>query len=165
MATQLTKPFILGIDPGISGALALIDHSNNNVYKVWDMPLTSAKSTSGKKSIDPIILANDLTVYAPDIALAVVEDVHAMPGNGSVSMFNFGVSKGLILGMIYMSKCPAFTVPPAVWKGVFGLSSNKDSSREMASQLYSESAHKWSRKKDDGRAEAVLLAHFGKRFL
>jgi len=98
------------------------------------------------------------------VEIAIIEDVHAMPGQGVTSMFGFGVSKGLVIGMLHAFKCPVFTVPPAVWKGVYGLSSNKDASRALASKKFPNSSYLWTRKKDDGRAEALLLADFGRRF-
>ena len=59
---------------------------------------------------------------------------------------------------------PMRLVTPQTWKKVYGLKGgkeNKDMSRQKASQLFPTYANLWARKKDDGRAEAVLLAHYG----
>jgi hypothetical protein len=47
--------------------------------------------------------------------------------------------------------------------GIPGGRENKDASRQKASMLFPKFAHLWARKKDDGRAEAVLLAHYGSK--
>jgi crossover junction endodeoxyribonuclease RuvC len=55
-------------------------------------------------------------------------------------------------------------VVPQVWKKAYGIPGgreNKDMARQKASMLFPKYAHLWARKKDDGRAEAVLLAHYG----
>jgi len=159
-----TKSQILGIDPGISGAMAIIDPHTNLVKLISDFPL-HPKGAGGKNVIDASDLAQMIEPHIPHVAFAVVEDVHAMPGQGVTSMFTFGVAKGLIIGVLSAFKCPIFFVPPGVWKSCYGLSANKSISIELAVKKYPDAAGMLTRKKDDGRAEALLLADFGRRFI
>ncbi len=87
-----------------------------------------------------------------------------MPGQGVVSMFSFGVSKGIIIGMLGLGLVPVFLTPPGVWKNCYGLSKDKNKSRELAATKYPLHKKLFERKRDDGRAESALLADFGRRF-
>ncbi len=156
-----SKSYILGVDPGASGALCLLAPGSGIIVKVWDFPLTEH---FGKKVIDCGMLAAELKPHFEDIQLCVIEDVHSMPMQGVASTFSFGVSKGVILGMIAAHFIPTFTPPPAIWKMTMGVTKDKASSLKKASELYPTYAHLWPKKGDDGKAEAVLLADFGRRF-
>lgn len=147
--------YFLGIDPGKQGALAwLCEHG----ALVYDMPPTPA-------GLIALLKENPL----PELAL--VEDVGAMTyvdaagktrGQGAAASFVFGYGAGVIEGALRAFEIPLMQIKPSVWKLKFGLSSNKDASRALASQLFPAQAHLFSRKKDDGRAEAVLLARYAK---
>jgi crossover junction endodeoxyribonuclease RuvC len=154
---------IMGVDPGLSGAIAFYHIKEDRPFLVADMPLTIAPDK--KNEIDVEALADLLIEYAPRIKLAVVEDVHSMPGQGVVSMFRFGESKGIIIGLIAAHLIPIYKVKPAVWKSLTGLSRDKSASRALIVRMFPENRDDFRRVKDDGRAEALLLAVFGKRFL
>lgn len=82
-------------------------------------------------------------------------------------MFTFGRTLGFVHGIV-ASTCdrPVHFVTPSVWKAKMGLlNSSKGASREIARTLYPSCAPSLSRVKDDGRAEALLLAHYGRKFL
>ncbi len=155
------KPFILGVDPGLSGALAVLDVKNRSIVSVFDMPIIQEKT---KRTIDCGALGLKLSAFIDDISFAVVEDVHSMPGQGVVGVFSFGVSKGIILGMLGLSLIPVFLTPPAVWKNVMGLNRDKDWSRTLATKLFPLSEDHFKLKKDHDKAESCLLAEFGRRF-
>jgi len=155
------KSYILGIDPGTSGALCLLAPTVDLIKEIWDFPL---KQHFGHNVIDYSLLGKMLLPYAKDIELCVIEDVHSMPLQGVASTFSFGVSKGVVLGMVAAFQVPIFTPPPAVWKMNMGLTKDKAASFAKATELYPEKKNFWARKCDDGRAEAVLLAEFGRRF-
>jgi crossover junction endodeoxyribonuclease RuvC len=138
---------ILGIDPGLSGAYALL---TNATAIVDDLPVVS-------KTIDAAEFYRIVQALKPDVA--VVERVGVMPGNGAVSMFNFGQSVGSIHAVLACAGVPMKLVTPAYWKKHFNLSSDKERSRQLAIQQYPMTTG-LSRKKDDGRAEALLLARF-----
>jgi len=148
---------ILGIDPGLHGAMAVYDPANEELLRVHSMPLD--KKTN---KIDTFILAQIFDSFAGNVKFAVLEEVGAMPGQGVVSMFNFGQSFGLIKGFLASYNIPVYLVRPAIWKGSMGLSRDKEDSRVMAIKLFGENY--FPLKKDEGKAEAALLAHFGKRF-
>lgn len=151
---------IIGIDPGLSGAIAELDRGT---ILVSDMPTFSV--TRGKKTrrfVDPVqltILLRDL--FNPDHI--ILEEVAAMPGNGAVSMFSFGRSFGVVEGVIGALGIPITYVRPAVWKRAMGLTADKGQSQLLATRLFPLDAGQWPLKKHDGRAEAALLAEYGRR--
>lgn len=151
----------LGIDPGLSGAIAIYNPENGDL-DVYDMP-THAITVNGKKKnqIDLYQLGNLIDTLKHKVKLAVVERVSSMPGQGVASVFSFGFSAGVAQGVLAANLIPMVLVPPAVWKRKYGLSSDKDASRQRASQLLPQHSKQWPLKKHDGRAESALLAHYG----
>lgn len=152
---------ILGCDPGAGGALALVN--GDDVIAISDMPTHEIK---GKRRLDLYQLARLVMQWDMNhgIGHAVVEKVGAMPGQSPNGMFSFGFSAGALQMAIVAVGIPMTLVVPQVWKKTFGIPGgreNKDMARQKASQLFPKFAHHWARKKDDGRAEAVLLAHYG----
>lgn len=158
------RPLILGIDPGQSGALAWFDVPTQLLSSIHDMPTQisfNRAHTKERKIIDTDSLAATMKTYAAQTAFAVVEEVHSMPDNGPVQAFKFGFNAGIIKGMLAAFQIPAFYIPPQIWKGLMGLSSDKNKSLELAIKRFPYRANNFSRKKDDGRAEAALLTLFG----
>lgn len=143
---------IAGIDPGITGAIAFYIVDQDARVAVYDIPVAGGE-------ICAPALASLLRQYSP--SLAVLEKVGAMPGNGGVSMFNFGRSYGDVRGVIGALNIPLHYVTPGVWKKHFGLTSDKDLSRKLAIQRFPAVEDHFRRKKDDGRAEAALIALYG----
>jgi len=145
---------IYGIDPGFTGAIALYWPGSNTI-EVHDMPVM--KNPKGKTIINPHgvldILANE-----GGKSLAVIEQVGAMPGQGSSSTYRFGQGVGNLEACAAASKLPLHYVTPAKWKKYFGLNRDKGLSRGLAMQRFPDYASEFSRAKDDGRAEAVLIA-------
>ena len=153
------KRYVLGIDPGVRGALALVDTVNELPrVKVFDMPIrTYYINGSGRARIEEAALNQWFATYAPLIDCAVMEEVHAMPKDGPVQAFTFGYANGLIKGMLTAYNVAVQMIAPAEWKKPFGLSSDKNRSRLVASRFFPKDDAQWSRKMDDGRAEAALL--------
>jgi crossover junction endodeoxyribonuclease RuvC len=81
---------------------------------------------------------------------------------GRQSAFNFGQGLGVIRGVIAALRIPYTTVSPAKWKKRFSLARDKDASRAAAIRLFPERSDLFLRKKDDGRAEATLIALYGR---
>lgn len=155
------KTLVLGVDPGLSGALALYDFEVKRLVEVKDMPVRPT-GLGGKNGIDLAALSVWIGAYSSEIAVTVIEEVGVMGGHeGTVSMFNFGYGAGAVAGVVAGCMIPLLLVKPAVWKSLMGLSSNKDLSRRKAIELFPSAASQFSRKKDDGRAEAALLAFLG----
>ena len=96
---------------------------------------------------------------ARPVTHANIEGVHAMPKQGVASAFSFGVSLGLIRGALAALNIPFTTHDPARWMRVAGVSKSPDSARQRAMQIFPEHTHLFMRKKDDGRADAALLAY------
>ncbi len=143
---------ILGIDPGKAGALATIDQ-RGNLHDVWDIPVVD-------KRINAALLADILTPLQPVAAVAVIEDVHAMPGQGVTSMFTFGRGLGILEGVALGAGIPVRWVSPARWKRALGLGADKGASRRRATELWPSRSALFARAKDDGRAEAALIAYW-----
>lgn len=141
---------ILGADPGLHGAIALIDGDNPPI--IFDMPLKNDKS-----EVDGHALFKLLLPYALELELAVVEQVTSRPRQKGV--FNFGVSTGKLVAVIEALAIPLKRVSPAKWKVQMGLrGQEKDASIALAKQLCPAAVQLLTLKKHDGRAEALLMA-------
>lgn len=146
---------VLGVDPGVSGAIAFYYPGIGRIA-VHDVPVAGGE-ISGPH------LASIIKIHSP--ILAVIERVSAMPGNGAVSMFNFGRAYGDVRGVIGALNIPVQYVSPTTWKKYFGLSKDKDLSRKLAIQRFPAVAESFKLKKHDGRAEAALIALYGAEVL
>ncbi|MEK9544768.1 MAG: crossover junction endodeoxyribonuclease, partial [Pelagibacteraceae bacterium] len=139
---------IIGIDPGLSGGIAVLD--NNKVLELFDMPVM-ADGKKNKKQLNSALLAKlikESTSNTSESAV-IVEQVNAMPGQGVTSMFNFGQTFGAIKGICATLELPIFFVRPSKWKKHFELiNSSKDASRTKAIEMYPHLAEKLSKKKD-----------------
>ena len=154
---------ILGVDVGLHGALALID-DDDMCRQIWDMPTTPKTHGKGEE-VNARLLA-DIVDEAADSAKAditvYIEAVSSMPGQGVASMFSFGQSFGIVLGVVAALGLQYRLVRPQQWKRSMGLiKRDKGASRALAMQRYPEVASSLSRVKDDGRAEALLIAAWG----
>ena len=117
------------------------------------------------QQVDPYALAGIIRTFVEksgeDIS-AVIEAVAAMPGQGVSSMFRFGESVGVVLGVLGALQIPLRWVTPQRWKKAAGIvGKDKDAARSLAIQLHPEVAELLKRKEDVGRADAALIARFG----
>lgn len=154
---------VLGVDPGLSGAIASYD---GTTLMVEDMPTIQFKGT--KKMKTRIVLAELVDIMNIQFSGAdhgYIEDVSAMPGQGVTSMFNFGTSFGIAQMAIAMLGIPVTPVSPMKWKMEMGLNSDAEKSRNRALQLFPNSVEKFKRKMDHNRAEAALIAWYGYKML
>lgn len=149
---------ILGIDPGFSGAIAAYDVANGKL-SIVDMPIMTA--AKGRTELDLHHLHEVLTPPAGVQISAFLEFVAARPGQGAPATFRFGQGYGAIQMALAAHKIPTHYVTPAKWKRFFGLSPDKGASRGLATQRFPANAEEFRRVKDDGRAEAALIALFG----
>lgn len=157
------RPYLLAIDPGLSGALCVYNLNTKAPEAIYDMPLRLIKT--GKKELDATALVFIVERYALVTAFAVIEKVSAMPRQGVVSTFRFGEVFGLTKAILHASFIPTKQVPASVWKSDLNLSRNKQESLDLAKKLYPNHVHYFTEKEHDGRAESLLLAHFvAKRF-
>ena len=151
---------IVGIDPGLSGAIAILE--NNKVLSIFDMP-TMAEGKKNKKQLNSAQLVKIIkeNIKTEDEVAVVVEQVNAMPGQGVTSMFNFGQTFGAIKGVCAALSLPIFFVRPSKWKKYFDLiNSSKDSSRTKVIEMYPSLSNQMTRKKDVNKSDAILIARF-----
>ena len=127
---------IIGIDPGLSGAIAVLE--DIKVLNLFEMPVM-AEGKKNKRQLNSAQLVNIIkenTNGDEEIAV-IVEQVNAMPGQGVTSMFNFGQTFGAIKGVCAALGLPIFFVRPSKWKKYFELiNSSKDASRTKVIEMY-----------------------------
>lgn len=146
----------VGIDPGLDGALCLLD---GEAVRVIDMPTVELKvGGKRKRELDLAQLRHILLTMRGHIWL---EQATAMPGQGVTSMFRYGQTYGAIRGLIAGLQLPCTQVHPATWKRALRMPKGKDAARARASELLPSAAGSWPLKKHDGRAEACLIALYG----
>lgn len=152
----------IGIDPGATGAVALV---HDDTVQVFDMPTVRVKIGRSEKQriadADLLDLARDLALYRPQ--RAVIEAVNGIMGQSASASFAFGDAVGATRMAFVAAGHSITTVAPVVWKRALNVRDGKDGSRAMAAQLFPAFAHLFSRVKDDGRAEAVLIAEYARR--
>lgn len=160
----------LGIDGGISGALAAVTPSGRLDW-VMDMPVRDA-GKRGRKAheIDGVELARILRPHLVDIVEAWIEELQPMQtiatrdhkgtGHGTYANFSLGDSRGCIRGVCEALGIPVQRIHPRTWKKRYALNSDKEASRAAAVRLYP-GCDAIARKKDHGRAEAILIARYG----
>ena len=151
---------IIGIDPGLSGAIAILE--NNKVINIFDIPVMS-EGKKNKRQLNSALLVKMIkdNINSHEEDSVVVEQVNAMPGQGVTSMFNFGQTFGAIKGICAALELPIFFVRPSKWKKYFELiNSSKDSSRTKVIEMYPKLSHQLSKKKDVNKSDAILIARF-----
>lgn len=147
---------VLGVDPGGSGAIAAY-YEDLGTVRVFDTPTAKAGPNNRSVIVDTLFARHVKTLLP--LSHAVIEEVHSRPTDGSSSAFKFGVSFGVIRGIIATHEIPTTFVSPSKWKARIGLTGkDKDASRLKAIELFPRQATLFELKKHHGRAEAALLA-------
>lgn len=154
---------ILGVDPGLCGALALYDDEIDQL-EVWDVP-THALTRNGKNKTEVDVqglvdLVDYVAIHRPRV---FIENSTPMPGQGSASTFSFGKTFGLLYGVMAGRKLVLERIAPVKWKKALAVPKDKDGARARASVLLPAHSGHWPLKKHDGRAEAALIALYGAR--
>ena len=153
--------YSIGIDPGLSGAIAIISTES---LKIFDMPtMTVERNGKAKRQVSASELAEMLYLYSGRDCHVYCERVSAMAGQGVTSVFSFGRSFGMIEGILAAFKMPVTFVPPATWVKAVGRGQGKDASRARAMEIFPSDQDQFKRVKDDGRADAALIAYWGSR--
>lgn len=157
---------ILGIDPGLSGGLSIIDEQFNLIACI---PMPVVKTDSGKNRVDPRPVFDLINLHKPE--LAVVELVGARPGQGVVSMFNFGDAFGAVRA-VAECLCPVVRYSrPQEWRGHQSLTGlSKEQIAEVAYEVFQAEAiygkpRAGKRAVRDGISDSLMIAKFGVRFL
>ena len=144
----------IGIDPGKNGGIAKINTDTGFVKTVTFSEESLISELEGYFMFDKSPLR------------CVLEKVNAMPGQGVVSMFNFGMTFGFIQGVLKAYEIPYELVTPQKWKKEFSCTSDKNTSIEVCKRLFPNvnlKATDRCKKDHDGMAEALLIAEYGRR--
>lgn len=152
---------IIGIDPGFAGAVAVVD--GLRLEAVHDMPTVPVRW--GQKTRNEVDCHGLYKLLAEasgmvDGTVVVLEDVTSSPQMGATSAFRFGQGYGAVQGVIAACGYRLELARPARWKKAMGLSRDKAASRAQAMRLWPDQADWFSRVKDEGRAEAALMAEW-----
>lgn len=154
---------IIGIDPGVGGAIAVL--VENDIPGLWDMPTMKKGKTGNSRELNCYELHRLLETAKSEKPTVILENVHAMPKNGSMACFSLGHTFGGIKGVIASLGYTLHLVEPRTWKKYFKLPKDKEASRSLAIRLNPHVSHQLARKKDCDRAEALLIARYGKEVL
>lgn len=151
---------VMGIDPGITGAIALLE--DGYLIEVVDMPVLE-DGAKGRRTVNAPLLASIVYRMQPDVAF--VEFVGPRPGEGAVGAFTFGRCRGCIEGVLAGCGVSQTLITPPVWKRAVGIAPGKEGAKDAAR---SEAIRRWpglaaqfARKCDHGRAEAAFCAVAG----
>ena len=155
---------IIGIDPGITGAISLI--SSDRVAQVWDMPTVKIDNKLKLDLSELNVLMGMVFLithlHRKEDTVVYIEKVHSMPNQGVSSTFKFGMTYGAICQAAIHYFHSYVDVTPQKWKKKMNLlNCEKDAARLLAIELLPELADKLSRKKDHGRADALLIGSYG----
>lgn len=147
-----------GIDPGVAGAIALIDTDEARA-EVVDLP-------SGPLGVDPVALQEQLKAWG--VRSVTLEDNRAVGSNGSLANFSMGRCVGLIVATVLLSECALHRVKPQEWQQSTGLSNvkaaeRKEAHRYRAMELFPELRDELKRKSDHNRADALLITEYARR--
>lgn len=165
---------IISIDPGLTGAIALLSDPDT-VVKVWDMPVMTAIQGKGNV-VNPHLLA-DIIKETVELggSSAYVEAQHAMVKQSSTDGFKQGTGYGVIQGVLAYADLPIKIVTAKKWKGYHCLSRShvkqrlgrepsysefKDAARLMALECFPDQAENLKLKKHDGRADSMMIGRF-----
>ena len=161
---RLSATRFLGVDIGNRGALALLERRGEHLdlIQTFDMPVLR-DGLAGRPALNAPLVAE--IIAKTHASMAYVELVHARPGEGAVGAFAFGRSRGVVEGVLAALSIPVVHIAPASWKRAVGLPAGharaKDAARSDAIKRWPAQAALFARVKDDGRAEAALIAVAG----
>lgn len=163
--------YIIGIDPGLNGALASMEFVDNNFtgrIEIIDMPTVCPKKNSTKRKYDikEIITFLKQFINSGVQSHVYLESVHSMPGQGVASMFSMGEGFGILQGVVTTLNPITFTlISPQSWKKTIVKEKTKDKSISViiGEKLYPEVELRTKRGRIlDGRGDALLIAEYGR---
>jgi crossover junction endodeoxyribonuclease RuvC len=161
------KHYFLGVDPGLNGALGIVDNTGRAL--VFDAPIlhTKAKGKNAKvkrqyQLVQIVRLIRPYCMPAPSIA--VIEQVGSRPEQGVTSMFTMGYGVGIWEMAFTFAGIPLTRISPVKWKNLVlqGVGHDKEAAVLRCQQLYPHidlnGPHGGIK---DGRADALMLATYG----
>ncbi len=148
---------VIGIDPGVTGAMAVVLGESIEFH---DMPITV--NDKGRKAVDPQAFAKFLRPLRKYQPLVVIERVQPRHDVGSIAGFSLGNSFGVVQGVAAGMRFKIHYILPRKWKEMAGtIKKEKDYTRILVIKQYPSLRHELARKKDLGRAEALMIALHG----
>ena len=153
---------IIGIDPGITGAICFFE--DGKIIDVIEMP-NMPEGKKNKRQVNGAQIYHEISKKIKNLekenVKVIVEQVSAMPGQGVTSMFNFGQSFGVLKGICSAMQLSVYFIRPVKWKKYFNLiNSEKDASRTKAIEIFPYFSSQLSKKKDSNKADAILISSF-----
>lgn len=150
---------IIGIDPGITGAIALID-TDACTIALADMPVEPYLKS--RKIVANAELMAMLSRVGPDHVF--LEEVGIMPGEGAVGAFAFGRGVGRLEGVVDAMAIARTSIRPQEWKARMNVKADKKLAVTRAKQLFPSAAPHFVGPRGGllhGRAEAAMIGLFG----
>jgi crossover junction endodeoxyribonuclease RuvC len=147
---------VCGIDPGLAGARAIVSEEDGFLL-VDDLPvhrLVAAKRTRGEldlASLRRILVMNPIRHF-------VIERVSSRPGEDLLFNAQFRLQRRVLYGLITGLQLLVTRIPPIRWQRLVGVGPSLGAARQRETQLYSDAAEHLTRKRDAGRADAILIA-------
>jgi crossover junction endodeoxyribonuclease RuvC len=154
---------VLGIDPGLTGAVAVLS-LDGRLLEVVDLPTAT---TGNKTVLDDSAVVEVVARLSPSVRLAVLEKVGGRPGQSAPAAFVFGSVCGFLRAALVCRNVPHELITPGRWQNaiMYGCARGKDAARMKAIQLHPQHRALFKRKNDHNRADAVLMAEYGRRYL
>ena len=154
---------VIGIDPGLSGALAVVNSVDGTftVEAVYDLPTYSEKTSTGKtrRYIDPVALSALLKAIGK-VDRVIVERLSAPPGISGMAAYSLGATAATLATVLKLAKFSYKLTSPVVWKRALDVPADKEAARQFACRFFKHDNY-WPLKKSHNRAEAALLAVWG----
>ena len=151
---------VIGIDPGLSGALAVVSGQPGafKVEAVYDLPTYSEKTSTGKnrRFIDPVALSAMIKTVGP-VDQVTVERLSAPPGISGLAAYSLGATAATLATVLRLAKLSYRLTSPVVWKRALDVPADKEAARQFACRFFGHDNY-WPLKKSHNRAEAALLA-------
>lgn len=158
---------IIGIDPGLDGAVAVIHPKGIVIYDTPIIDVGIGKKIRRKYNLKEMVSIISAIKLRDSFTECWIEDVHAMPGQGVTSMFSMGRGLGSWEAIVTALMIPLYFVSPVRWKKTImdGMGKEKSAAVLKAQQIFPEACLKTPRGRLlDGRAEALLIAEYGRRY-
>lgn len=177
----------MGIDPGLNGGIAVIDDNGVCIFAKPTPCIKIKKNNKSKLDYDVKSMADYVRMFLDQDIMVCQELTHAMPGNGGVSMYNFGRGHGIWEGIVGAFSIPHVFCTPQKWKAMYPSlladklskeqkssmtkkqaaswrrkkkSEAKKKSIEIAKSMFNSVKHEMTKVKHDGIAEAILIANW-----
>lgn len=151
----------LGVDPGISGAIVVL--ADGEPVQFIDMP--TYERANGGNEVDPFqlsaVLRGLMPLHRGAFFSACLEVIATRPTNSRGLDQRAGEGYGIVKGVLGSLGIRWCEVRPQVWKKYYGLiGTEKDVARQYCVERFTTVASCMQRKKDNGRADALLIARW-----